>query len=261
MSTTSTPVTPIEHVFKSVDGLDILVDIYVAPSATKDAPSPVILWWHGGGLLQGNRKAMAPHMLDAPLQHGITVVSADYRLAPQTRLPGIIADARDAAAFVQSDDFSRVVDHRADNRKLFLSGSSAGGWLALIVASGVGFEKLGVKPLSGAKALLGTIPIYPITDITQPFWTTPQRPVSYMQGRVIDGPKELGAYLDPAAPPTASSASDSPRSNFYHYMLQEAILGDLLLSGTDVKAEDVAIAPHLEAGNVTLPPTCIRHGT
>lgn len=252
---------PIEKVFKSVDGVDVSIDVYVPDEATASKPSrSVLVWWHGGGLLQGTRKGTAPHLLRAVNEHGITVVSADYRIAPQTRLPGIISDARDAVAFVQSKDFTELVESRADNKKVFISGSSAGGWLALIVGSGLGFKELSVEPLPLAKEIAGVIPIYPITDITDPFWTTPQRPVSYMKGRVIDGPKELGEYLDPKAPPTASSSLDSPRSNFYHYMIQEAILQQLLLTDTTVKPEDVAVAPALKSGKITLPPTLITHG-
>ncbi|KAF8992443.1 Alpha/Beta hydrolase protein [Cyathus striatus] len=75
---------PIELVFKKVDGLDITMDIYIPGSASAESPAPVLLWWHGGGLLQGTRKAVVPHMLSAPDKHKLCIISPDYRLAPQT---------------------------------------------------------------------------------------------------------------------------------------------------------------------------------
>lgn len=258
MSSSSQPIT---HTFKTVAGLDIGADIYVPSSATQSSPcTTVLVWWHGGGLLQGTRKAMPPHMKRAIEGHNIVVVSADYRLAPQTRMPGILADARDVVAFTQSQ-LGDVTGGRARPDKLFVSGSSAGGWLALLVANAIGFEACGVPPLPSK--VTGCIPIYPITDISDPFWTTKQHPVSYMKGRIVDGPKELGDdCLDPKAPPTASSAPDSKRSQFYHYMIQEALLQQLLLEGTSVKPKDVAVAPALAARKAKdSPPTIIIHGT
>ncbi len=43
---------PLELVYKQVDELDLYLDVYVPSSATPSAPVPVILWWHGGGLIQ-----------------------------------------------------------------------------------------------------------------------------------------------------------------------------------------------------------------
>lgn len=132
----------------------------------------------------------------------------------------------------------------------------------MLVSSGLGFEKMGIPLIPGAKERVrGTIPIYPISDITQPFWRTKQRPLSYLGGRVIDGPRELGAALDPGAPKVASSPPGSSRNNFYHWMVQEALLEELLLSGTGLKGEDVAIARGLKEEEIDMPHTLIFHGT
>ncbi len=39
--------TPLELVFKHVDGLDIAMDVYIPDSATAESPAPIVLWWHG----------------------------------------------------------------------------------------------------------------------------------------------------------------------------------------------------------------------
>ncbi|PWN27229.1 alpha/beta-hydrolase, partial [Jaminaea rosea] len=250
------------HVFKKASDLDISLDVYVPKSASESSPcSTVLVWWHGGGLLQGTRKAAAPHLLRAVDEHNIVVVSADYRLAPQTRLPRILGDARDAVSWVQQEgSLSKLTGGRARPDNVFVSGSSAGGWLALLVANSIGFKECGVPDLPAK--VKGCIAIYPITDISDSFWTTPQRPVSYMNGRILDGRKDLGDHiLNSSSPPTTSSAPDSRRSQFYHYMIQEALEQKLLLDETNVKPRDVAVALAIKEGRVAAPvPTMLIHG-
>lgn len=38
---------PIELVFKEVEGVSIAMDVYIPEKASKEAPAPVLLWWHG----------------------------------------------------------------------------------------------------------------------------------------------------------------------------------------------------------------------
>lgn len=48
--------SPQELVFSTVNGLEIKLDVTIPSTATTAAPAPALLWWHGGGLLQGTRK-------------------------------------------------------------------------------------------------------------------------------------------------------------------------------------------------------------
>ncbi|KAF7306155.1 Polyketide synthase [Mycena chlorophos] len=233
---------PLELVFSQVDGLDLTLDVYVPPAATTTSKVPVYLWWHGGGLLQGTRKGLSPHHLAAVTKHNICIVSADYRLAPQTRLPGILADCKSAMEFVGSKAFAEATGGRVDANKIVVSGSSAGGWLSLLAGTGIGFEASG---LALPPKVVGIAAIYPITDLADPFWHTKQHPVSYLP-RVIPE-SELAPFLDPDAPKTCFAALDAPRSIFYHFMVQEALLEKLLLEGTGVPASAFAVAPQLKA--------------
>ncbi|WWD22227.1 hypothetical protein CI109_106718 [Kwoniella shandongensis] len=243
-------------VYSTVDGVDIALDYVVPTKASPENKAPILLWFHGGGLLQGTRKGTWPHLRNAPEKHGLCLVSADYRLAPQTRLPGIMADLVAVMSFIRSSEFSKLTGDSVDQEKIIVSGGSAGGWLALLIGSGVGFEACG---LEAPEKPLGIAPIYPISDLLDPFWTTKQHPVSYFP-RVIDR-SELEAYLDPKAPPTSYSTLDSTRSIFYHYMVQEGILQDLLLDETGIEPNEFSIAPAIASGKATVPPTYIIHGT
>ncbi|KAF9041663.1 Alpha/Beta hydrolase protein [Panaeolus papilionaceus] len=219
---------PIELVFKNADGIDIMMDVYIPKGATKENPAPVFLWWHGGGLLQGSRKAVASHMLSAVEKHNLVLISPDYRLAPQTRIPGIYSDCLDALSFLSSPTFHSATSQRVDNTRIVLSGSSAGGWLSLLLGTGIGAS-------------------------------VPQRPVSYMD-RVITR-EEVATYLDPNSEKTAFCALDSKRLIFYHYMVQEAILSSLLLGDTGIPEIAFSIAPSLLSNLYAhLPPAYIITG-
>ncbi|KAE8203861.1 hypothetical protein CF327_g7750, partial [Tilletia walkeri] len=88
----------------------------------------------------GTVSGLAPHLHAAPEKHGIAVVSADYRLAPQARMPSILSDISDALHFLQSPKFEPRTGEKLDTSRIALSGSSAGGWLALLAGTGYGFE-------------------------------------------------------------------------------------------------------------------------
>ncbi|KAK1921094.1 Alpha/Beta hydrolase protein [Papiliotrema laurentii] len=247
--------TELTHLtFARHGGVDIKLG-YKLPSAPR-GKAPILLWFHGGGLLQGTRTCAWSHLLNAPDKHGLCLVSADYRLAPQTRMPGIMEDIAAAMNYVRSPAFLAETHGAVDQSKVIVSGGSAGGWLALLLATGIGFEACGLKPRAPP---LAVVPLYPMTDITDRFFRTKQHPVSYFK-RVID-PSEVAEYLDPNAPPTSESMLDSPRSKCYPFMVQEAIEEKLLLEGTGLSAEVFSIAPNIASGKFALPPAYFVHGT
>ncbi|KAF5350312.1 hypothetical protein D9758_012793 [Tetrapyrgos nigripes] len=255
---------PIEILFKQVDGINIYMDVYLPESATKEDPAPIVLWWHGGGLLQGTRKALSPHHLHAPSKHNICIVSPDYRLAPQFRFPAILSDCASAMTFLHSPEFASKVQGRADTSRIVLSGSSAGGWLSLLCGMGIGFDESGVER---PPKIQGIAAIYPITDLQDEFWKVKKEPYVGYMGRIIKR-EEVEPFVNPddAESRTAYSSLDSRRAMFYHYMVQEAIEAELLLGNTRIPETAYSVAPSLkrllkEPGIYNLPPTFIVHGT
>jgi acetyl esterase/lipase len=76
-------------VYKTVGKLDIALDLYLPQNATS---VPVLIWFHGGGCLQGSRDLLAPHFRRGVQKHGYACVAADYRLAPQVGIAEIFDD-------------------------------------------------------------------------------------------------------------------------------------------------------------------------
>jgi acetyl esterase/lipase len=66
-----------------------------------------------------------PHLLRLP-DIGITLISPDYRLAPQAGIYSLLEDANSAVEYVRTD-LPRLLN--IDPSKLALTGGSAGGWL------------------------------------------------------------------------------------------------------------------------------------
>src|SRR5262245_278470 len=81
------------HTYKSVKKLDIKADVYREDDEQK---RPVVVWIHGGALINGHREAVPQRLKDDSLKAGYVFVSIDYRLAPESQLPDIIADIEDA---------------------------------------------------------------------------------------------------------------------------------------------------------------------
>ncbi len=130
-----------------------VLDVY-CPEST--ALLPTIVWFHGGGLSGGEK-----HIPKALKNKGICVVAPNYRLHPKVKSPVYIEDAAAAVAWV----FRNINDHGGDPSLIFVSGHSAGGYLA----SMVGLDKrwLSVHDIN-ANDIAGLIPFsgHTITHFT-----------------------------------------------------------------------------------------------
>ncbi|QGQ31868.1 alpha/beta hydrolase [Gimesia maris] len=85
--------------FKTVGDLEIKADVY---RADDNQTRPVMVWFHGGALIVGHRGGVSGRVLQDMLNAGYTVVSFDYRLAPETKLPEIIADLEDGFTWLHA---------------------------------------------------------------------------------------------------------------------------------------------------------------
>lgn len=97
-----------------------LLDIHY-PETNKKAP--VIIWFHGGGLTGGQKEI--PVELT---EKGYCVIGVGYRLSPEVKAETSIRDAAGAIAWV----IKNIDDFNGDPNRAFVSGHSAGGYLALM---------------------------------------------------------------------------------------------------------------------------------
>jgi acetyl esterase len=137
------------------DGVTVPARIYRPTQAS--AAAPAVVFFHGGGWVLGDVEGY--DSLAAEIAHltGLTVVSVDYRLAPEHRFPAAVDDCLAAARWAAATP--EAIGHPVSG--LVLMGDSAGGALAAVVA-----RELAEAP---AAPLLAQVLIYPVTDISKPY--------------------------------------------------------------------------------------------
>ncbi|MGL5014251.1 MAG: alpha/beta hydrolase [Bacteroidales bacterium] len=86
---------------------------------------PVVVIFHGGGLFSGEKSIPAKLTLS-----NIIIVSANYRLSPQVTSPEYVKDAASVVKWV----YENIENYGGDKSKIYISGESAGAYLAALVA-------------------------------------------------------------------------------------------------------------------------------
>jgi arylformamidase len=103
------------------------LDLYLP--AAQGAPSPVLIFAHGGAWTHGYKEwmgLMAPPLLAA----GAILVSISYRLAPAHKFPAPLEDCLAALAWTHR----HIADRGGDPRRIAVGGHSAGGHLFALAA-------------------------------------------------------------------------------------------------------------------------------
>ncbi|MFI5612658.1 alpha/beta hydrolase fold domain-containing protein [Amycolatopsis sp. NPDC051903] len=121
-------------VYATVDGAQLRLDVYRAPGSG----APVVLYLHGGGWSRGDRAGEADRR-QAPLaEHGVTVVSVDYRLAPGAVYPRQVHDVKGAVRWLRAHGGRLGLE----TGRLGIWGASAGAYLASLLALSPGDAEL-----------------------------------------------------------------------------------------------------------------------
>lgn len=130
-----------------------VLDLYYPDSRNE---FPTIVWFHGGGLKNGNKS-----IPEGFKEEGFAVAAVNYRLHPRVEAPAYIEDAAAAVAWV----FKNIEKRGGSVAKVFVSGSSAGGYLT----SMVGLDKRWLESHSiDANRIAGLMPLagHTITHFT-----------------------------------------------------------------------------------------------
>jgi acetyl esterase len=113
---------------------------------------PALVYFHGGGWVIGSLDTHDASCRGLAKDVGCTVVSIDYRLAPEARYPAAAEDCYAATRWVAENAAALGVDPR----RIAIGGDSAGGNLGAVVAL--------MARDRGAPALRFQLLIYPVTD-------------------------------------------------------------------------------------------------
>ena len=107
----------------------IAIRIYRAKSAVT-APRPLLVYYHGGGMMFGNLDTHDTICRRFAGQSGAIIVAVDYALAPENRFPAAVDDAYAALTWA----YEHGASIGGDTTRLAVGGDSAGGNLAAVVA-------------------------------------------------------------------------------------------------------------------------------
>lgn len=204
-----------DRVVATRDGA-VTVRIYRASSSV--GSHPVLLYFHGGGWIMGGLDGIDPLCRRLALDADVTVVSVDYRLAPEHRFPAALHDCADVLAWIRRDG----AELGMDPARIAVAGDSAGGNLAAALTL---LDRGATQPLR-AQVLL-----YPSVDLrmTSDYFTHFRGPgLTQKQCREL-----VDLYL--TSPSERTNPLASPLLADHHRDLPPALV---LTGGADILAHD-----------------------
>jgi acetyl esterase len=134
-------------------GGDIRARLY-SPIAAGSEPQPTLIFLHGGGFVIGSIDTHDGLCRMFANLSGCSVISVEYRLAPEHKFPGAVDDAFAAARWIETNAAQLGVDAN----RLAVGGDSAGATLATVVSQ--------MARDSGAPKLAFQMLLFPTTDVS-----------------------------------------------------------------------------------------------
>lgn len=134
------------------------LDVYEPSRGAGDRP--LVVFFYGGGWRDG-AKEKYEFVASTLADEGLVVVIPDYRLYPDVRFPGFVADGAAALAWA----IANAGRYGADARQVYVMGHSAGAHIAALLAldpSYLGRHELSPRRLAGVIGLSGPYDFLPL---------------------------------------------------------------------------------------------------
>ncbi len=135
-----------------------LLDVY--RSRTPGSGRPVLLQIHGGAWVIGEKNQQALPLMNHLAANGWVCVSINYRLGPKHRFPDFLVDSKRALSWIRAN----IADYGGDPATVVVTGESAGGHLATLVALTAGQPRYQPGFEDADTSVVACIPVYGPTD-------------------------------------------------------------------------------------------------
>jgi acetyl esterase/lipase len=227
-------------VYRQIGDLSIKADVFSFDDAKM---RPVVVSLHGGALIMGQRGQITRAVREFALTNGYVLVSFDYRLAPETKLPQIIDDIETAFRWLRDEGRQFHIDAE----RVAVTGGSAGGYLTL--ATG---HRIQPRP----RVLLS---YFGYGDLIGDWYSTPSRHARH-NVRKIEAAEARQQVTGPAISDARERKGDG--GIFYNFCRQNG-LWPKEVSGWDPRGDAEKFSPYMPIKNVSkdFPPTVLIHGT
>lgn len=103
------------------------LDLWLAPS---DAPTPLVVYIHGGGFVNGSKAGASADMINGCLEAGVSFMAINYRYRESAPIQDILRDCARSIQFVRA----KAKDYNIDPRRIASYGGSAGAGTSLWLA-------------------------------------------------------------------------------------------------------------------------------
>lgn len=227
--------------FKQVRDLEIKANVY---REDDEKVRPVVVWIHGGALIMGGREGMNGRVKKMFLDAGYAIVSIDYRLAPETKLPAIIEDVEDAFRWIREKGPELF---HIDSSRIAVLGGSAGGYLTLATGYRVKPRPTVLVAFWGYGDLIGD-------------WYSKPSPHPRHQGSKMS---EDEIRRQVSGPPIANSRERKGNGGAFYQFCRRQGIWPKEVSGWNLPQEAKKFEPYMPVSHVTreYPPTLLIHGT
>ncbi len=222
--------------YKRINDIELKLDVHLPDSSASSKPVAVLI--HGGALILGSRDGIIDGLATRLLDAGVVVVSPDYRLAPETKLPEIWSDIEDVFTWVRE---SGPGSFGIDPERIGVHGKSAGGYLSLVAGCRIEPAPRVVASYVGYANIFDTW-------YTEPDpWYCAQDPIDETYARTTVG---QGTPTD--------SYTGLDRNAYYVYMRQKGLWADEV---GGLPREELTTYCPINIATESYPPTMLYHGT
>jgi acetyl esterase/lipase len=143
---------------------DNMLDIWRHPDIKPHGKAPVLLQIPGGAWTVNGRRPQAYPLMGRMAELGWVCVSIDYCKSPRNAWPAHIVDAKRALAWVREN----IADYGGDPDFIAVTGGSAGGHLASLIALTANDPRLQPGFEDADTTVQAAAPFYGVYDLTDP---------------------------------------------------------------------------------------------